>query len=82
MFINDQKVGEARIENTCPSRFGAETFDVGMDNGSPVSESYQAPFAYGGTIKKVEITITPSPLNAGDIQKIRNAERSAVMAIE
>ena len=34
LFINDKKVGEARIEKTCPSRFGAESFDVGMDNGS------------------------------------------------
>ena len=39
LFINDKKVGEARIEKTCPSRFGPESFDVGMDNGSPVTET-------------------------------------------
>jgi hypothetical protein len=48
LFLNDKKVGEGRIEKTCPSRFGAENLDVGMDNGSPVSEDYQAPFAYRG----------------------------------
>jgi hypothetical protein len=53
-----------------------------MDNGSPVSENYQPPFAYAGTIKRVEINVRPSTFNAGDIQTIRNAERSAVLAIE
>jgi arylsulfatase len=82
LFINDKKVGEGRIEKTCPSRFGPESFDVGMDNGSPVSENYQTPFAYAGTIKKVEIHIAPSALTASDQEKVRNAERDAAIAIE
>jgi hypothetical protein len=53
-----------------------------MDNGSPVSENYRAPFAYAGTIKKVEIHIAPSTLSARDQEKVRNAERDAAMAIE
>jgi arylsulfatase len=65
-----------------PSRFGAESFDVGMDNGSPVSEDYQPPFAYAGTIKKVEIHIAPSALSASAQRMVRNAERKAAMAIE
>src|SRR5262245_23086904 len=52
LFVNDKKVGEGRIEKTSPSRFGAETFDVGRDNGSPVSEAYPSPFAYAGTDRK------------------------------
>ncbi len=56
LFINDKKVDEGRIEKTCSSRFGAESFDVGMDNGSPVSEAYEPPFAYvlhtGGSSRK------------------------------
>src|SRR6266403_2707164 len=76
LFINDKKVGEARIEKTCPSRFGAESFDVGMDNGSPVSENYQPPFAYAGTIKTVKINIQPSALSASDRQKVRDGERA------
>jgi arylsulfatase A-like enzyme len=82
LFINDKKVGEGRIEKTCPSRFGAESLDVGMDNGSPVSENYQPPFAYVGTIKKVKIHIAPPALSASDQEKVRNAERKAAMAIE
>ena len=82
LFINDKKVGEGRIDKTCPSRFGPETFDVGRDNGSPVSEEYQPPFAYAGDIKKVEIHIAPSNLNATDQGKVRGAERNAALGIE
>jgi arylsulfatase A-like enzyme len=82
LFINDKEVGEGRIEKTCPSRFGAESFDVGMDNGSPVSEAYEPPFAYGGIIQKVEINIEPSSLSASDQQAVRDADRAAALAIE
>jgi hypothetical protein len=79
LFINGKKVGEGRIEKTCPSRFGAESFDVGMDNGSPVSENYRSPFAYTGTLKKVDITIRPSALKASDKRKMREAELAAAV---
>jgi len=82
LFINDKKVGEGRIDKSVPSRFGPESFDVGMDNGSPVSEDYRPPFAYGGTLKKVEIRIAPSALSASDHYKVRSAARRAAMAME
>jgi len=82
LFINDEKVGEGRIEKTCPSRFGAESFDVGMDNGSPVSEAYEPPFVYSGTIKKVEIKIQDRTLSASDQQAVRDMERVAALTIE
>jgi hypothetical protein len=53
-----------------------------MDNGSPVSENYEPPFAYAGTIKKVQIHIAPSALSASDQKKIRDTKRRAAMAIE
>ena len=81
LFINDKKVGEARIDKTCPSRFGAESFDVGMDNGSPVSENYRPPFVYAGTIKKVEIHLAPS-LSASEQRTVRYSELRAIMGIE
>ena len=57
LFINDKKVGEARIEKTVPGRFGIDTFGVGMDTGSPVSNTYQPPFAFTGTIEEVRIEL-------------------------
>jgi arylsulfatase len=82
LFINDRPVGQGRLEKTCPSRFGGESFDVGMDNGSPVSEAYQPPFAYTGTIRKVEITLSPSRLSGSDAEKVRNSERRVVTGME
>jgi arylsulfatase len=82
LFINAKKVGERRIDKTCPSRFGPETFDVGRDNGSPVSEEYQGPFTYAGVVKKVQVHIAPSTLSASDQEKVRNAKRDTAMAIE
>jgi len=82
LFVNDTKVGEGRIDKTVPSRFGAEPFDVGMDNGSPVSEDYRPPFAYTGGLKKVEINLAPSALSVNDQEKIRIAKRRAAIAIE
>jgi arylsulfatase len=82
LFINDKKVGEGRVEKTCAGRFGAESFDVGMDNGSPVSEAYEPPFAYGGTIKTVKIRIQLPVLSASEQQSIRDAEREVMLGTE
>src|SRR5439155_19322083 len=82
LFVNDQKVGEGRMDKSVASRCGSETFEVGMDNGSPVSDSYRPPFAYAGTIKKVEIHLGASNLSASDYKEARIAERKAAMAIE
>jgi arylsulfatase len=80
--MNDRKVGEVRLEKTCPSRFGSESLDVGMDNGSPVSEDYQPPFAYTGTIKKVEIHLSPGQLSRNDREKIRDAKNKTAIATQ
>jgi arylsulfatase len=56
--VDGQKVGEGRIGRTVPGTFTAsETFDVGIDLGSPVSLDYheRAPFKFDGTIEKVHI---------------------------
>ena len=57
LFINGNKVGEARIEKTVPGRFGIDTFGVGMDTGSPVSNTYKPPFAFTGTIEEVRVEL-------------------------
>jgi arylsulfatase A-like enzyme len=55
LFIDDQEVARARIEATVAARFGLDTFGVGIDTGSPVAEDYPAPFAFDGTIQRVDI---------------------------
>jgi len=82
LFVNGKKVGEGRIPQTVAARFSAEeTFDTGLDTGSPVAE-YAAPFAFTGTLRKVEVDIAPGKLATTDQKAIRGAAAKAVQAIE
>jgi hypothetical protein len=52
LFVTDKKVGEGHVVKTIYTRFSAyETFDTGLDTGSPVSNLYQSPFTFTGTLK-------------------------------
>jgi arylsulfatase len=53
-------VAEGRIEKTVRARFSLdETFDVGLDTGTPVVEEYasQMPFKFTGTMDKFTIDL-------------------------
>jgi len=51
--------GEGRFEQQVAGYFTVnETFDVGCDTVSPVSDLYQSPFAFTGTILRVMVDIT------------------------
>ncbi len=56
--VNGKQVGQGRIERSVPAIFtGSETFDVGVDLGSPVALDYsdRAPFRFNGKIEKIHI---------------------------
>eukprot|EP00928_Gymnodinium_smaydae_P085488 TRINITY_DN6897_c0_g1_i3.p1 TRINITY_DN6897_c0_g1~~TRINITY_DN6897_c0_g1_i3.p1 ORF type:complete len:849 (+),score=143.96 TRINITY_DN6897_c0_g1_i3:72-2549(+) len=58
LWVNDEAVGEVQVEHSCPVIFDAsETFDVGMDLGSPVSLTYddRRPFKFEGKINSLNI---------------------------
>jgi arylsulfatase len=58
LSVNGKKVAEGELKNVVPSRFSAtETLDIGSDLGSTVSESYVAPHAFSGKIKRVDIKL-------------------------
>jgi arylsulfatase len=60
LYVNDKKVAEGAIDQVIPGTFSlSESFDVGIDNGTPVSFDYKAKshFAYTGEIDKVVIDI-------------------------
>jgi hypothetical protein len=62
LYINDEPVGDGRIEHTVPVRFsGYAGMDIGHDNGLPVDRSYAdlSPFAFTGTVRKVVFDINP-----------------------
>jgi arylsulfatase A-like enzyme len=83
MFLNDKKVAEGRVDKTIFGRFSAdETFDTGIDTGSPVSDQYASPFRFNGTIDQVEVDIAPTKFGSLDEQRIRAALEAAAGAEE
>jgi arylsulfatase len=59
--VDGQEVARATVARTVPAAFTAsETFDVGVDLGSPVSQAYfdRRPFRFPGTIERVDVTLT------------------------
>jgi len=60
-IVNGNEVGQGRIGRSVPATFTAsETFDIGIDLGSPVSLDYhdRAPFEFNGDIQKAHIEYT------------------------
>ena len=55
--VNGKEVGQGRIEQSVPGTHGIETFDIGLDFGSPVALDYsdRAPFKFNGKIEKIFI---------------------------
>ncbi|WP_340112132.1 arylsulfatase [Maribellus mangrovi] len=56
--VNRKQVGQGRIERSVPAAHTAsETFDIGVDLGSPVSLDYyyRAPFRFNGQINQINI---------------------------
>jgi arylsulfatase len=58
LFVNNELVGKGRLEATVPGRFGIDTFGIGVDTGSPVTEGYSAN-KFQGKIVEVNIELIP-----------------------
>jgi arylsulfatase len=72
LYVNGNKVAKGALDKTVPGSFSlSETFDVGVDNGTPVSNNYKKKdhFPFTGQIDKVTITLT-----APDTDKAREAQ--------
>jgi len=83
LFVNNTKVGESRIAKTVLGRYSAdETFDIGMDTGSPVSEDYASPNAFTGKLRKVEIHLEPVRLKHTELDQIRQIEHATALAAQ
>ena len=57
-WINGKEAAKATVERTVPAVFTAsETFDVGQDTNSPVSDDYfdAVPFKFNGQIRKMHV---------------------------
>jgi len=71
--VDGEKVAEGRVERTLGYRISIdESFDVGEDSGTPVSQTYDVPFRFTGRLDKVTI----------DLGEIAKADREAVESAE
>ena len=81
IFVNDQKVAEGRIDKTHCCIFSAdEGADVGIDDGTPVSEDYKAgeESKFTGKIAKVTVELKPGkPLDKSETEKVEEKDAAA-----
>jgi arylsulfatase len=81
LLVNGKEVGSGRVDKTEFARFSAdETFDVGCDTGSPVSDDYKSPFRFTGKMKKVEITLEDEALTQEQKAEVKKAQAAAEQA--
>jgi arylsulfatase len=60
LSANGKMLAEGRLEKSIPVQLSlGEGVDIGMDVGSPVDFTYKLPFAFTGTIEKVNIKLGP-----------------------
>ena len=60
LTVDGREVARTTVKRTVPAAFSAsETFDVGVDLGSPVSLEYfdRRPFRFDGTINSVKVDL-------------------------
>jgi len=65
--VDGKEMAKKTIAHTIPLLMTVdETFDVGLDTGTGVDESYKLPFKFTGTIDKLTIKLGPSQVSAAD----------------
>ena len=59
LYINGEKVDDVEMPQMHISTYSlAETFDVGRDTGTQVSDSYEGEYKYNGRLDRVVITVS------------------------
>src|SRR5208283_6087657 len=77
LSVDGKEVDRKTIEHTIPLIMTVdETFDVGMDTGSPVDDSYELPFKFTGTIDKLTFKLGPSQMLPSDQKAVDEMKKS------
>jgi arylsulfatase A-like enzyme len=75
--VDGKEVARQNMEHTIPLIMQwDENFDIGADTGTPVSDDYQVPFKFTGTLDKLTLKIDRPKLTPADIQKLKEATRN------
>jgi arylsulfatase len=85
LTVDGKQVAQGKIDRTIPNRISLdETFDVGLDTGTPVVEDYvdKMPFKFTGDLKKVVIELGKSGLAASDEKQLEEAGKKVAAVRE
>jgi len=76
--VDGKEMAKKTIAHTIPLLMSIdETFDVGLDTGTGVDESYKLPFKFTGTIDKLTIKLGPSQMTAEEQKAAADAVAKA-----
>ena len=77
LSMDGKEVDRKTVEHTIPLTMPLdETFDVGMDTGSGVDDSYELPFKFNGTIDKLTVKLGPSQMMPADQKAVDEMKKS------
>jgi hypothetical protein len=75
LTVDGNEVAEQKLARTIPFRVSAdETFDIGEDTGTPVSEDYHVPFKFTGALNKVVVMLGEPALSTEDQRTLDEQE--------
>ena len=75
--VDGRELSRKTIKHTVPLLMTVdETFDVGVDTGTGVDDSYQLPFKFTGTIDKLTFKLGPSQMVAADQKAVDEMKKS------
>src|SRR5262249_24551441 len=75
--VDGKEEAQQTIEHTMPLTMQwDENFDIGADTGTPVSDDYQVPFKFSGTLGKLPLKIDRPTLTQEGIEKLKEATRN------
>jgi arylsulfatase A-like enzyme len=84
LLVDEKQVAQGRIPRTIGVRFSLdETFDVGEDTGTPVSEDYadKMPYPFTGTLKRFAVVLEPEQLSGEEKERLRKELAKALMSV-
>jgi arylsulfatase len=77
LSVDGRELDRKTVAHTIPLLMTIdETFDVGMDTGTGVDDSYELPFKFTGTIDKLTYKLGPSQLAAADQKAVDEMKKS------
>ena len=85
LLVDEKQVAQGKIPQTIGVRFSLdETFDVGEDTGTPVSEDYanKMPYPFSGTLKRFAVVLEPEKLTDEERAQLRKELSKAMMAVQ